>query len=940
MKQRGTRLKRVTTQRRIMLLLFDYHKYIDSYDVPEAVSQNGIASELSLRQTHVSRALTELVSDGLIFSRSSHIKDVPRRRQVYFLTEKGTKDISKFIGEISSNTVLVHTPSDELKEYTLEEVAKSLREYVGQIPSYHQIITKYYKNNEIDINFLAKHPDADLKKLKKLNIPLDKRFYGRTTECDSIFKAIDSGRFKFIIINSIAGQGKTALMVRIVSNITDRPILWSTLNEWVLPSNLLNDWAYFFKEHKKTNLYNYIDTTSQFNLQDACKAFIKDSKALQQIVVIDDFHKATFEVVKMFRLIKTLLSTDDQTVFLIASREQPGFYGKKDMLESNQIYELELRGLDLESALKILKEKDIPEPEFKVAYEITQGHPLALELYSPSFFTDSKLQTMEFDTFIGEEVIAYLTGAEIEVIKLASLFPRPVHGRAFFFRSEINQEVLDKLCSKLILRVYQNGKYDIHDLVKSYFLNRMTAFEKERYLEIAYEYYSTCDSEKDILDYLRILHDSDQRSRFLETLLDNGDFLLSHGYTQVGEYIQELDISDISGLNRIKLSILKSDESLSRGKLAQARTMLKNGLELCDKLLQFQIKTPRSEFEKEEIVQLISRIYNRSAEISKLEGHMDDTIKEYNKSVVLNQKYGDNAGLGKALNNLAMAYRERGQLDLALETLTKADKVFNELGDQSACALVQVNIGDIYFLKRDVDKATKYFKIAEQASARIPEVKGAIYKKIGTVRLQLGQLSTAHQALLEALNAYKKANDWNNRLRVLSTLFDCAKQLHKKEIAEWYLKSASKLLEDHLKDSIDTELMNGFINQQLKDKLIFSILWSPQDLQEQISQYVTHHSRTGDARAFLDDLEELSKHKEFENNFNALSMLYDSVGKYFLTLSDKHPFIIINIQKANLLHKLDRNKEARTVLQNVLPMAKRIGFNKAIQRIEDMMRKI
>jgi tetratricopeptide (TPR) repeat protein/DNA-binding MarR family transcriptional regulator len=920
-----------------MLLLHENHKFIDSYDVPEEVSQNGIANELILRQNHVSRALTELVSDGLIFSRSSHIKGVPRRRLVYFLTQKGTKDISEFINEISSNTVLVHTPGGELKEYTLEKVAEELRVHIGHLPSFHQILTKYYKNNEIDIDFLAKHPGADLEKLKKLNIPLDKRFFGRISECDSIFSAISDDQFKFIVINSIAGQGKTALMVRIVSNIKDRPIFWSALNEWVHPSSLFSDWGYFFKEHKKNNLFNYLGTTPQFNLHDACAAFIKDAKELEPVLVIDDFHKATPEVVQLFGIIKVLLTQGDRSIFLIASRERPGFYGQKDLLVSKLVYEMELKGLDLESASMILKEKGIPEPEFNAAYEVTKGHPLFLELYTPTFLIDDKYQTLEFDAFIGEEVIHDLTDSEAEVMKLASVFPRPVTGRAFFISPEINQETLDKLGNKLILRIYQNGTYDTHDLIKSYFANRMTDFEKEKYLGIASNYYSTCDSEKDILDYLRILHDSNQRSLFIETLLEHGEFLLSQGYTQVGEYIQEIDISEVFALNRIKLFILKSDGALGQGKMVQARAMLKNGLELSDRFLQSTAKNLK--IKKEDIVQLISRIYNRSAEISKMEGRMDETIVEYNKNVALNKKYNDKAGLGKALNNLAMAYRERGELDLALKNLLSAEAVFNELGDQSAYALVQVNIGDIYFLKRDFANSQRYFNAAEQASPRIPAVKGAIFRKLGQTRLQLGQFPAAQHTLLEALTAFRKANDLNNRIRVLSDLFSCARHLKKKEIAQGYLDSALKLLDEHQREGMDAELMDELVSEHLRNELIFGTIWSPDDLPMRINKFISFQIRSGNPRGCLESVDELSKDKEFVNNRNALVMVYEFAERYLMTIEDKHPFIIMNIRRASLLADMDRRNEAQTILQKILPIAKRIGFNKAVRRIEEMVKK-
>ena len=150
-----------------MLLLFENHKYVDSYEAPEVVSQKGIASELNVRQNHVSRALIELTSDTLIFSRTSHVIGIARRRQVYFLTQNGSKNMEEFIDELASKLVMIHTPEGELKEYTISAVAEELRQYIGHQPSYYEILTKYYKNNEIDIKFLAQHPEADLENLKK-----------------------------------------------------------------------------------------------------------------------------------------------------------------------------------------------------------------------------------------------------------------------------------------------------------------------------------------------------------------------------------------------------------------------------------------------------------------------------------------------------------------------------------------------------------------------------------------------------------------------------------------------------------------------------------------------------------------------------------------------------------------------------------------------------
>ena len=47
------------------------------------------------------------------------------------------------------------------------------------------------------------------------------------------------------------------------------------------------------------------------------------------------------------------------------------------------------------------------------------------------------------------------------------------------------------------------------------------------FLKIAVDYYSARSSEKDILEYLRLLKESKDKKQFITALLENGDFLLN-----------------------------------------------------------------------------------------------------------------------------------------------------------------------------------------------------------------------------------------------------------------------------------------------------------------------------------------------------------------------------------------------------------------------------
>lgn len=926
------KLKRITVPIRIMLLLYENHKFVDQYEVPEQVSQNGIANELNLRQNHVSRALNELISEGLIFSRSSHVKGVFRRRRVYFLTRKGISEMEKFVQELSSKKILVRNLAGELREYTLKSIAEELRHHLGYPSTYHQILTKYYNGIEVDFSFLNKRKKTDENARLFKNLPVNKQFYGRTSETTEVVQTISELKSKIIIVISIAGQGKTTFLTHIISKIKDRPFLWTELNEYTRPSNIFNDWAYFLKENQKINLYNYLGSTAKLNLQDAVKMFVKDTIDLEPIIMIDDFHKAEPNVKKIFSLLKTQIIPENKISFIISSREKPGFYNRKDLKITKLVKEIELEGLDRESANMILLARGLPETELATAYKLTKGHPLALELYTPSFSLDSESSNLEFNTYLGEEILKDLSKPEIGVVKLASIFKRPVSSVAFFFDPAINQEILDRLSNKLILRKYQNGTYDIHDLIKSYFLNRMTGFEKQKFLSIASDYYSNSGSEKDLLDYLHILYESDRRDGFINAVLENSEFLLSQGYSQVGEYVSDINESEVSKIDRIRLLILKCDIALLEDKNNLARNHLKRGLELCDGLFQSKLK-PKM---KDDIVHLVSKIYNRSAEISKSEGRLDQTIIEHKKSIRLNRKYNNKSGEGKALNNLAIAYRERGELDLALESLEKAQKIFLNLNNQPALALVLVNIGDLYLLKKKYNKAMNYFQLAEGKALKNASINGLINRKLGLALIHLNKFSLAQKSFLKSIDAYREVKDLSNTIRNLNDLFICARRLDQKQVAERYLNTASNLIKERFKDYEDSSLRTELVMEQLRNQIVFSATWSKKELRKYIKRYIEFHSKNIGPKTTLEEIEKLKN--ELANEKIALNIFFKEMEPYFWQLEDKHPAIIVSIYRAEVLNELKRKKEINEIYKTIYPEAKRLKFGKAMRRIKELVK--
>ncbi|WP_455392570.1 hypothetical protein [[Eubacterium] cellulosolvens] len=81
--------KGLTVKERILLHLLGYEPYSDSDEVPEAVTQQGIANKISAPRPHVSIALKDLRAKDQLTDRVCRVTHRSRKQKVYFLTSHG-----------------------------------------------------------------------------------------------------------------------------------------------------------------------------------------------------------------------------------------------------------------------------------------------------------------------------------------------------------------------------------------------------------------------------------------------------------------------------------------------------------------------------------------------------------------------------------------------------------------------------------------------------------------------------------------------------------------------------------------------------------------------------------------------------------------------------------------------------------------------------------
>lgn len=79
----------LTVGERILFHLLQYTKYLDSFDVPIDITQDGIAAALRISRAHAALELKKLKNAGKVKERPSHVKRGRTKRKVYFLTMAG-----------------------------------------------------------------------------------------------------------------------------------------------------------------------------------------------------------------------------------------------------------------------------------------------------------------------------------------------------------------------------------------------------------------------------------------------------------------------------------------------------------------------------------------------------------------------------------------------------------------------------------------------------------------------------------------------------------------------------------------------------------------------------------------------------------------------------------------------------------------------------------
>lgn len=901
---------RIPVHKRIMLLLWDNMSYEDDYEVPEIISQNGIGKELGLRQTHVSRALSELTNEMLVNSRTAHIKGYDRRKKVYFLTKKGAGEIKRLIGEIEMSRIPVRSKDQTLKLLPISKVRKIIGMSEGKPPTMHELLTRYFDGSEVDLSHMKREGH------RTMSLPLNPHFFGRKGEVEILSNALKNKRIKMVCVLSIAGQGKTSLLAQFASGLKGTPTAWIGVDEWTRSMGILEEWGLFMDDLGRTRTLEYIRGSKEPVMEKIVSNLIKDLEDLRCVLILDDLHKGQ-EAQELLAMIRPRIPKDVDVTIITGSRERSHFYGRKDTMKDGTVIEIELQGLDEESAFRLLTERGVPEEEHEMAYKMTRGHPLALELY---------ISNTDIDGYIWEEVTRGLSDEEQAVLKLASIYLQPVPLDALFPGTRADRELLQDLMDKVLLRKYRDGTYSIHDVIREHLRDSMTEEETGDYLEKALSYLSGRGADRDLLHYIGLLSEHD-RPELSEVLLRDGDLLVGKGYDHLLDLVPRMDPFTLKGSDMVRYLLLFSDLNIRDGDLSAAEGKLERALEVCDRSL----KKVKSDRKKGEVLSLVSRILHRSGEISKIRGIHAEVVVAQKKNVSYNRKYGKKSGLGKALNNLALAYLDAGELNNAMEALKEARNILEESGDPGSKAFVEASIADVYITRRDHNKAKIYLASASSFQPKLPSIRAKLRRRTGECWLKIGEVDEAYSDLTDSYSSFKESGDQKMALWVLLDLYRVDKKMGDQKKAKNRLQRVIKGLNEIKGAGAGS---GGLLLQCRRLGYEHVLEGDRKGLKGASRDLADAIMETLEPKRSIIYLDQMTSELKDPELILPLLKNFEDIS---WSRGDRKGSLVVSLRRASILMGKGDDKGARKLLGSILKKGNRIGFKKAVKKANSLL---
>jgi tetratricopeptide (TPR) repeat protein len=785
----------LTAEEKILIHLFDYSKFRNQWEVPFNVTQEGIASAVGIARCNVSREIKKLREKEFIEERVAHIKGVVRKRKVYFLSMEGMVPAKQIKAHLESSVLKFRDSDGTLHEIKLTDINK----FLEVRPTMLEILKHISSDNTVDYRALQVELTHEFLDFTE-KAPVLKYFFGRTQESNTINDLLESDKKQIIVIQGIAGVGKTALAAKLIQDYKKKQnVFWFKFYEWSTLNNLLTHISEFLGTLNRTKLKSYIESVKRLDINEITEILNVDFKNIKALMIFDDFHRieSSPKIIQFFQSLNEITNQVSELKIIVLSRQFISFYTPQDTSDDGIVYELPLSGLDEISSGELLAQRNFDTIKFAKIYELTKGHPLFLELVDPDETLDNLSLHGDIKKYIHSEIFMKLPDEERKLLGIASVFRFPIPSSVFFIEEQISYDTIDKLVEKRLLNDYSTG-YMVHDLIREFFHNRLTPQLKNSYHKTAAEYYTVeferlsvqsqvelGNSTKDILtDPASQQAVTDKPSPEVLDTKDDKKLDLDRRALQFCLEAQFHNVKAEEYREAARLAIDEGVKIISFGFLDEFKLVL---IELLEENVGTDTWTT---------IQLLL------GDILTIQGDWDNALTYYNTTLERSLKSGFKLKAAEAYRNIGAINYRRGELKKSVEVLQKALKLSEEQKDFHGIANVNYWLGVVLNRQGEYDRAIQHFNTCMKYAEKINFLPGIAktYTGISDVLLNKGAYEDAIKSYLKSIeildqtgNIFEKSEVYN---RIGITY--CKQGGHEDDAINYYTKriAISKQLGD------------------------------------------------------------------------------------------------------------------------------------------------
>ncbi len=910
MRRRKEYMRRMTQEEKILFYLYERRGLAERYVVPEDVTQAGLSELLGVKQSHISRALTDLKRRGLVYERTSHIVGTKRRKKAYFLTERGEEEVRSLREDLLGRYITVRDGNGKYREWTVGRFLREINDR-GALSFFEMIHDHIQEEGGHLVGVVKTRQQTE----KSTDIPPIGRFYGRKKELARIEEALHAEKIKLITVISLPGQGKTTLVSRSLRGITDRHIFWYNIYPWTGLNTLLASLISFIEERglrlPKEGAWGEVVVKEQKVTERILEALAR----LNAIVVLDNFHSAEERIVEWVRILFSMIVEKNSAMkVILISRWRPSVYPTYQAEMGRGVLEIILEGLEKESALQMLADYGIRGREALKAYDITRGHPLAIQLYSLRPGKGEEELRTSLKKYVEEEVLDSLPVEERRLLQYLSLFRLPFKERAVSPFGEEGFEALRRLRRKMLIRERSDGLLEMHELLKEIVSSSVMDGWRREFSEKILDYYRGEGGIEAAVERIYFAMKARRWEVFLSELLRWGSDIAARGYLEIGEWLELAREMKVSEWERAQLDLIEAEHLITRGEPERVQRLLRR--------VEMRVKGRRGRGWKKVKIHLLELQALTNVE----RGVEEEALKQYRESLRISRESGEHIEEAKILNNMGVLYLKGGKYNEALRCFKNAEKILSDVGGGEQLITVVLNRGDALIKKGEIRRGKEAYRRALEMAEDIgtKALQGVAMERLSEIYFSQGRRSEAVDLVKEAIRYYINAGEGERATNLLLRRF--------KEVLKIYGREGVLSFLRELNGGIGWRRILGrrFAEDGKSALTLIVKVMSGED-----ADFEGYFERFDDMEEFVRRFTLLQRAIRAVAPEKTIRKMYSAARFTAEGLPDKHPLTIVLLKWG----EWERGKRSLELLREAKELAERIGFLSALRRAEEILKK-